>query len=117
MRYWYLLVVVALQILLGSCDLECRFNKSDRVHAEWCRNEGILQRAIWGVSNSEELGKSLLFFYKLTGISVRGNYGTFGFFPTRETKDDLRILRKWYKVNRDNLYWDEKAQAVKLRKT
>jgi hypothetical protein len=114
MRYLSALTILQC-LLLGACGLGHRLDHGDRVHAEWQRNEAILQRAIWGVSNSEELDGSLRFFYELTGLTIRGNYSTFGFFPTEETKEDLRTLREWYKVNRDNLYWDEQDQAVKFR--
>jgi hypothetical protein len=104
-------------LALGGCDgdVQREVKNADRYLAlrEWNRNEAVLERAISGFSDEDELIKSVIFFKELTGISVRGDGTTLGFLLDEKAKEDLVRLQQWCKQHCDEIYWDEASQKVK----
>ena len=68
-----------------------------------------------GGSNPDELLDSVDFFWRLTGIPIRGNGSSVGLLANKDTDHDLKLVQAWCKENCDRIYWDEKEKVVKLR--
>jgi hypothetical protein len=115
---YVIMTVVSLIVIFVSCQPSSD-EEMDLSHAkatvEWRRHERILEESLKGPSDPDELLKSVIFFQRLTGLSVRGDTTTFGLSPNQYTATDLEALRRWYAANEYNLYWDEEEKSVKLR--
>jgi hypothetical protein len=102
--------------LWGGCLLWGRSEALDsKAAAFWHRQEAIVKKAISGHQKNDEFEKACLFFEQTTGLKMHVSYFTFGALPTAETARDLSKIHAWYKSNKYRLYWDEAAQAVKVR--
>lgn len=65
--------------------------------------------------NLDDFEAAVLFFEKLTPITVPSNHSTFIYaMPTKDTATALAPLRRWYSENKNDLYWDEEHNEVRL---
>ncbi len=63
----------------------------------------------------EAYEEAVIFFEKLTRITVPSNHSPFVYaMPTKDTATALEPLRRWYHENRSRLYWDEELGEVRL---
>jgi hypothetical protein len=103
--------LIILLVLFGCKEREAR----ERALVEWRRNEAAVERSLHGPSVVEDFEQATMFFWKLTGISIRSELTPLGFFPNRYTAQDLERVKKWCRRNCDRIYWDEKSQSVRVR--
>jgi hypothetical protein len=89
-------------------------SSEDLVEWEWRYNERVISAMLDGRWHEEgQLLSSFTFFERLTGIGIRGNFATFGIFPTPETGKDFEKVKEWYTKNRTSLCWDYESGTVK----
>lgn len=104
------LFVVAIFVVTCGVDVS-----HERALSEWRRNEEIVDVAIReGRSDADQYLQSVIFFGRVTGLSISGNASTFGLLPDKNTARDFLKVKEWCKRNCQNLYWDEKSQSVKV---
>jgi hypothetical protein len=98
--------------------IACAADKShQRALLEWGRNEKVVEAGIRGDhSDEDEYLGAVIFWGKLTGISIRGNASTFGLLPNKDTARDFAEVQEWCKRNCKDLYWDESSKSVRLAK-
>lgn len=101
---------------LSGCSNEADLSR-ERAQATFLANERIIEHAARlrdvDLNRFDEASR---FVNKLTGISVPGDHNLVAdWYPTPETAQAIRPLRRWYAANKDRLYWDESAKMVKLR--
>lgn len=101
--------------ILGVILNGCASDFKDRAHHVWRYHERVFEEALKGNQKDEQLGEACLFFEELTGIKLHVDIFTLGYLPRTEAKNDLVLLRRWYKNNSHLLYWDESEQKVRLK--
>lgn len=88
---------------------------ADKAQEAWRRNERIVRYALSGKPYSpEKFGDACAFFEEVTGITIRGNGSFFGWRVEEGSAADFKKVEAWYTQHRDQLYWDEKSQSVKV---
>lgn len=111
---WSLLsALVTLLLLAGGCAGTPEVDP--KAAAIWHKNEAIFRQALNGHQENDDFDHACAFFEQVTGMSLHLDFFTFGILPTPESEHDLMRLRAWYRRNKHRLYWDEQAQAVKVR--
>ena len=96
--------------------IACAADKShQRALVEWDKNKKIVEAGIRGDhSDEDKYLRAVIFFGKLTGLPIRGNAGTFGLLPNKDTARDFAAVQEWCRKNCKNLYWDESSRSVKM---
>lgn len=82
----------------------------------WHQHERVISDIALGKRvNLDEFHEAVLFFEKLTDITVPSDHSIFiDSMPTEDTATALGPLRGWYAKNKHRLYWDEESNEVKL---
>lgn len=82
----------------------------------WHQHERVLSDiAMEKRVDLDEFHEAVLFFEKLTNITVPSDHSMFiDSMPTQDTATALAPLKGWYAKNKDRLYWDEESNEVKL---
>lgn len=110
------LVIFASMAIFCNCR---RARISDRVDlravAIWQKQEAVFKLALRGDQKNDDFLKAVLFFEKITGLTLHLNYYTFGVLPTHETQQDLKRIQSWYRSNGHCLHWDEASRLVNVR--
>jgi hypothetical protein len=86
------------------------------VEKEWRSREAPVIAAVEGRAfKSHELGLARDFFLQLTGVIVPIEQDRqLSWRPTKATGAALPLLRNWFVLNHKRLYWDKKANTVKI---
>lgn len=114
--FWGCLGALPLAVCLLGCSTSTTSSAANRRALEvWKKHETAVEHAVKGKQRNDEFGEACLFFEQLTGISIHANIFTLGYAPEPEAKNDLKLIRAWYRENRERLYWDETAGTVKVR--
>ena len=108
MKVENLLPAIYLASILLSTGCKTPSPIDPRVQREWSRHEEVIAVYVKGEAVSfEEFASACRFFREVTGIDARVDWGYAGMSPSKDTPDDLRKWREWYRKNRLRLYWDE----------
>lgn len=115
---------VVLDEIEGATDLSpCRLEDGvpvnefvdPRAAAIWKKQEAVFMMALGGHQENDDFLEACGFFEGITGVVLHLNYFTFGALPTRESNQDLKLIKSWYKSNGHCLHWDESSKKVKIR--
>ena len=87
-----------------------------QAHEIWHQHERVLSDIAMGKRvNLDEFHEAVLFFEKITNITVPSDHSMFiDSMPTQDTASSLEPLRGWYAKNKQRLYWDDESNEVKL---
>ena len=82
----------------------------------WHQHERVLSDlAMEKRVDLDEFHEAVLFFEKLTNITVPSDHSLFiDSMPIQDTAAALEPLRGWYAKNKHRLYWDEENNEVRL---
>ncbi len=93
--------------------------EADLVAAAWRQNEAIIRKAldlaVGEEMTTESFSSALSFFERLTGIQS-DTMTTVGRLPVESLHGTLIQWNAWYKENSHLLYWDKKADQVRIRR-
>jgi hypothetical protein len=109
-------LLLAAVVLLLAWTIERTASKR-QAHEIWLANERVIEdAAMRRPGRLSDFEEACHFFWKLTGISVPGNFSTYlGVnLPSKDTATALVPLRRWYAENKDRLYWDKESDEVRL---
>lgn len=82
----------------------------------WHEHERVISEIAKGERvDLDAYEEAVIFFEKLTSITVPSNHSPFVYaMPTEDTATALEPLRQWYGENKSRLYWDEERGEVRL---
>lgn len=108
-------ILVGVLVLIFAWNFK-RTAPQREAHAIWHEHERVISDIAEGKRvDLEAFEEAVIFFWKLTRVTVPSNHSTFIYaMPTKETATALEPLRRWYAENKSRLYWDEERGEVRL---
>jgi len=116
MRY-LLLVTLCLSNLYplacSSVDVDSR-KKAQEV---WMKHEHVVHTAAEGIAvDFQAFEQACAFFLEVAGIEIPGDGSYIApWHPSPETPSAIPVIREWYTINKDRLYWYPETEKVILR--